>query len=217
MQAVMRMPFVAKCKVWARVALAGLMGALVPMLVLMPVAGCSQATTTQIVQKVQQWAPSIDAGVDTVAATIEMLAPADAIILQVATTGIDALAVQVEALCKAYLANPTAGVLAQIQTAVNTLEQTVNNATLQAAGIKDAESQRLAVAALKGLATVTSVVFGLIQTTETHAQLRAFAEQDTIKLASVRPYMDAGLLQTAALDNGVTVDQFFAFETAHGF
>jgi poly-gamma-glutamate capsule biosynthesis protein CapA/YwtB (metallophosphatase superfamily) len=182
--------------------------------------GCTPAqkqTTLQVITAVNARLPEVTAAADTVAATIAALAPADAALIAVCDTGFDTVAKTLQALTASYIANPSASTLAQIQAAINTLESTLNTATLNVVGIKDAASQKLALAALKGLLTVVTVVFAMIAPTESVAQLEALRETNTIHLARLRPYLDERELQQAAAESGVDLDKTFRQAEAFGF
>lgn len=182
--------------------------------------GCTPAqkqTTMQIAVSVNAHLPSVVAAADTVAAVVASLDPASALIIQPADVAFDTLAKTVQALLTSYIANPTASVLQQIQTAINTLESTVNTAVLAAAGIKNSSSQALALAALKGLLTVVTIVFALISQTETVAMLKQLRDTNTIHLALMRPYMDKVVLDQAAADTGMDLNKSFEVAEAHGF
>ena len=100
-----------------------------------------------------------------------------------------------------------------------------NSALLQVAGIKDPASQKLALVAINGIATVLNTILGLVESISTKAQITAMAAQVRVTLAQVRPLMDQGALQASAdrvshdlqLPQPVTVDQFFAYEAQAGF
>jgi hypothetical protein len=184
------------------------------------VEGCTPAqkqTTLQVVTAINQHIPEVVAAADTVAATVELLDPASAALLSVGDATFDTLAKTLQVLTAAYIANPNASTLQQIQTAINTLESNINTATLNAVGIKDVESQRLAVAALHGLLTVVTIVFGMIAPTESVTMLYQLRSTGTIHLAQVRPYMDAGELAAAGKADGVDVNEMFKTAEAFGF
>lgn len=168
--------------------------------------GCTakqKQTTVQIIQQINTHIPEVVAAADTVAATIAALTPAEAALIAVCDGGFDAAAKTLQALTAAYLANPSASILQQIQDAINSLEAAINTATLNAFGIKNTVSQNLALAALKGLLTVVTVVFGLISQTETTAQLQALAATGTMHLAELRPYMDEHELERFAREREI--------------
>ncbi len=190
--------------------------------------GCTdqqKQTTVQVVTNINAQIPAVIAGADTVAATLTAILPADALIIGVSSTAFDTAAKLVQSLTTAYLANPNADTLTQLQTAVATLEASVNTATLNAVKITNPTSQALALAALKGLLTVVSIVFGMIQATMTKAQVSALAATNMIHLALMRKYMDERVLEQAANDYlprlpftpvKVQVDGFFSYEAAVG-
>lgn len=181
---------------------------------------CSQATGSKVAQDIVNFAPALTSAVNTINATVSSLSPQAAPIFAVATAAFDAGATLVVSDAKAYLANPSASVLVNLQTAVTTLQQNANAALLQTAGIKDAQSLQLALAAINGLATVVSAILGLVQTVSTKAQLRVMAAQSPIKLATVRRLMDQQRMEAMARtyqSDGVSVDGYFAAEAAAGF
>ena len=181
--------------------------------------GCTpaqQQTTLQVVTEINTHIPEVVDGAATVAATLAALVPADAAIIGVADAAFTAGAATLKALTAAYIANPSATVLAQIQNAIATLEGQINTATLNAVGIKDTRLQNTVLAALKGLLTIVTVVFGVIAPTLSTAQLHQLRESGTIHLAKVRPYMDQQRLQQEADADGVDLNKAFRLATAAG-
>lgn len=190
---------------------------IVPILALSGCTAGQKQTTLQVVTAINSYTPSIVAAADTVAATLAMLAPADAAAIAIGDTAFDTAAKLIQSLAASYIKAPDATILTQLQTAVNTLESQINTATLNAAGIKDAASQRLALAALKGILTAVTIVFGLISQTETTAMLIQLRNTDTIHLAQVRAYMDENQLQVAANDTGMDLNKSFEVAESNGF
>jgi hypothetical protein len=162
--------------------------ALIALLLPLPLAGgCSG---TAVAQDIVNWTPALQSAVATVDSTAALLAPADAPIFMAATVGFDAASNLLVAQAKAYLANPTASVLAQLQAQVVTFQQQVNAALLAAAKITNTASQQHALACIQGVATIVSAVFALVQSISGKVALAQMAAQSTIKLAAVQPYMD---------------------------
>ena len=83
-------------------------------------------------QDIVNWTPALQSAVATVDSTAALLAPADAPLFAAATVGFDAASNLLMAQAKAYLANPSASALAQLQNQVVILQQQVNAALLQA-------------------------------------------------------------------------------------
>jgi hypothetical protein len=179
--------------------------------------GCSQQAGVTIAQDIDNWTPALVTAVNTITATGAMLDPVASPIFSVATAGFDAAATLVKQYADAYLKNPSASVLVNLQTAVMTLQQSANQALLQAAGIKDASSQKLALSAINGVATIVAVLLGLVQTISSKAELRTMRDAAGIKYAAVRRLMDGHGLEQAASSQGVTVDGFFGYEARAGF
>jgi hypothetical protein len=168
----------AKLGVWALIAL------LLPLPFL---AGCSGVT---VAHDIVNWTPALESAVATVDSTAALLAPADAPIFTAATIGFDAASNLLVAQAKAYLVNPTAGTLAQIQTQVVTFQQQVNAALLQSVKIVDPASQKHALAAVQAVATIVGVLLSLVESISSKASLAQMAANSTIKQAAVQPLLD---------------------------
>ena len=162
--------------------------ALISLLLPLPfMAGCSAVT---VAQDIVNWTPALQSAVATVDSTAALLAPQDAPIFAAATVGFDAASNLLVAQAKAYLANPGAGTLAQMQAQVVTFQQQVNASLLKAAKITNTASQQHALAAIQGVATIVTAIFALVQTISSKAQVAQMAAESTIKLAEVRPLLD---------------------------
>ena len=153
----------------------------------LPVAGCSPATAAQ---DIVNWMPTLQSVVGVADSTGAVLDPEAAPIFAAATQRFDALSNALAVVAKAYLANPSAGTLAQLQISVYSFRQTVNAALLQAAGIKDSKSQQKALADINAVATVINAIFAIVASISSPKQVAAMAAASTIKLAAVQPYLD---------------------------
>ena len=170
----------AKLGAWALIAL------LLPLLF---VSGCSGKS---VAQDIVNWTPALQSAVATVDSTAALLAPVDAPIFVAATVGFDAASNLLDAQAKAYLANPSAGVLAQLQSQIVTFQQQVNSALLQAARIADSASQTHALAAIQGVGTIVSTLLALIQSVSSKVAVAQMAAHSRLKLAQVRSYRNEG-------------------------
>jgi hypothetical protein len=158
--------------------------------------GCSGVT---VAQDIVNWTPALQSAVATVDSTAALLAPADAPIFTAATIGFDVASTLLVTQAKAYLANPSASILAQIQSQIVTFQQQVNASVLQAAKIGDPASQKHALSAIQAVATVVSAMLSLVQSVSSKAAVAQMAARSTIKLAVVDPYLDhAQAAQTVA-------------------
>jgi hypothetical protein len=153
------------------------------------VSGCSGKG---VAQDIVNWTPALQSAVATVDSTAALLAPADAPIFAAATVGFDAASNLLVAQAKAYLANPSASVLAQLQNQIVIFQQQVNSALLQAARIVDSASQTYALAAIQGVGTIVSAILALVQSVSSKVAVAQMASQSTIKLADVRAYRNEG-------------------------
>jgi hypothetical protein len=164
--------------------------ALIALLLQLPfTTGCSG---TSVAQNIVNWTPALRSAVATVDSTASLLDPLEAPIFTTATLGFDAASNVLVAQAKAYLANPTASVLQQLQTAAVAFQQQVNASLLQAARITNPNSQQQVLNAINAVATVVSAMLALVMSISSKAAVARMAAQSTIKLASVRPYMDEG-------------------------
>ena len=176
--------------------------ALIALLLPLPfMTGCS---ATSVAQDIVNWTPALQSAVATVDSTAALLAPADAPLFAAATTGFNAASNLLVNQAKAYLANPSAGILAGIQNQIVTFQQQVNASLLQAAKIVDPASQKHALAAVQAVATVVSAIFALVQSISSKAAVAQMAAHSTIKLAAVQPWLDRSqAARTVAAHYGV--------------
>ncbi len=123
--------------------------------------------------------------VATVDSTAGLLAPADAPLFAAATIGFDAASNLMVAQAKAYLVNPTAGTLAQMQIQIVTLQQHVNIALLQVAKISNPASQQHALVAIQGVGTIVSSILALVQSISSNAAVAHMASLSTVKMSAV--------------------------------
>jgi hypothetical protein len=150
-------------------------------------AGCNG---TQVAQDIVNWTPALQQAVATVDSTGSLLAPADAPIFMAATAAFYAASNLLVAQCNAYLANPTASVLAQLQTQVVTFEQQVNASLLQAAKIVNPQSQQQALAAIQGVGTIVAAILALVSSISTPAAKAQMAAAAKIKISEVELLVD---------------------------
>ena len=168
----------AKLGVWALISL------------LLPLPFMSGCSGKSVAQDIVNWTPTLESAVATVDTTAALLAPADAPIFAAATVGFDAACNVLVAQAKAYLANPNASVLAQLQAAVVLLQQQVNTSLLKAARITNPDSQTHALNALNAVGTAVTAILALVQSVSSKAQVARMAADSTVKLAMVRPSLD---------------------------
>ena len=166
------------------------LGAWMLIALMIPLPWMQGCTATGVAQDIVNWTPALQSAVATVDSTASLLAPADAPIFTAATVGFDAASNLLAAQAKAYLANPSAGVLAALQSQIVTFQQQVNTALLQAARIVDAKSQQHAMAVIQGVATIVNAILPLVESISTKAQVAQMASQAGVKLAMVRPFLD---------------------------
>ena len=165
--------------------------ALIALLLPLPfLSGCSGVT---VAQDIVNWTPTLQSAVATVDTTAALLAPADAPVFAAATVGFDVASNLLVVQAKAYLANPGASTLAQLQNQVVTFQQQVNAALLQAGRIVNPASQQHALSAIQAVATIVTAMLSLVQSVSSKAAVAQMAARSTVKSASIDRYMDAEL------------------------
>jgi len=145
---------------------------------------------TSVAQDIVNWTPSLQSAVATVDSAAALLAPADAPVFSAATVGFDAASNLLVVQAKAYLANPGATTLAQLQTQVVTFEQQVNEALLAAAKIVNPASQQHALAVIQAVATIVTAILALVQSISSKVAVARMAAESGIKLAAVQSYLN---------------------------
>jgi hypothetical protein len=152
--------------------------------------GCSEA---KVAQEIVNWTPALQSAVAAVDSSGAILDPVAAPVFAAATAGFDAASNLLVAQARAYLTNPSASVLAQLQTAVVTLQQQVNASLLTAARITSPGSQQQALNAINAVGTVVNAMLALVQSVSSKTAVAQMAAQAPIKLAAVRMQMSPGL------------------------
>jgi hypothetical protein len=149
-------------------------------------AGCSG---TSIAKDIVNWTPSLDSAAQTIAAIDPVLLPEAA--------GFVAVTQLVDSAAQAYLKNPSASALAQLQAQITNAQQKVNAALLSAAGIGSKTVQQQVLAALNTYGTIANTLLALVSSISSKTAVAVMATRSTVKLAQVLPYLDRR--QAAAL------------------
>ncbi len=149
--------------------------------------GCSGVS---VAEDIVNWTPTLESAVATVDSTASLLAPADAPLFSAATNGFDAASNLLVAQAKAYLANPTASALQQLQSQVVTFQQQVSAALLQAARIVDPHSQAHALSVLQAVAIIVNTILALVASISSKAAVTKMSAATGVKLSMLRPYLD---------------------------
>jgi hypothetical protein len=162
--------------------------ALIALLLPLPfIGGCSETT---VAQNVVNWTPALQSAVASVNSTGALFAPQDAQVFTAATAGFDAASNVMVAQAKAYLANPTASTLAQLQNQIVVLQNQVNTSLFEAARIVNPASQQHALSTIQAVGTVVSAILALVQTVSSKSGVAQMAAHSTVKMAAVRQYLN---------------------------
>ena len=164
------------------------LGAWVLIALLMPlpfVGGCSATT---VAQNIVNWTPELQSALTSMDSAGALLAPADAKVFAAATAGFDAASNLLSAQAEAYLADPSANNLAQLQNQIVVLEQQVNTAMLQAARIMNPASQQHALATIQSVGTVVIAILALVQSVSSNAEVKQMAARSTVKIVDMQAY-----------------------------
>jgi len=151
------------------------------------ISGCSQTT---VAKNIVNWTPTLQTAVAALNSTAAQLDPGDAPIFTAATAGFDAASNLLVSQAKAYLANPSASILAQMQAQVVVFQQQVNSALLQTARIVNSSSRQRALASVQAVATAVTAILALIQSVSSKQAVARMAAASAIKLAAVSPYVN---------------------------
>jgi len=162
--------------------------ALIALLMPLPFLGGCSATT--VAQNIVGWTPALESAVASVDSAGAVLSPGDGPVYAAATSGFDAAAELLIAQAKAYLANPSAGSLAQMQVQVVVLQQQVNTAMLQAVRIANPASQQHALAAIQAVGTIVTAMLVLVQSVSSKSAVAQMAAASKVKMSAVLPLVD---------------------------
>ncbi len=166
------------------------LGAWMLIALLIPLPWMQGCSAISVAQDIVNWTPALQSAVATVDSTASLLAPVDAPIFSAATQGFDAASNLLVAQAKAYLANPSASALQQLQTQVVTFQQQVSAALLQAAKIVDPNSQSHALSVIQAVATIAGTILALVASISSKAEVSNMSAQTGIKLSMLRPYLN---------------------------
>ncbi len=169
------------------------LGAWALIAVLLPTIFVSGCSGVNVAQNIVNWTPTLQSAVAAVDSTAAILDPAAAPIFTVATVGFEAASTLLVSQAKAYLANPSATLLSQLQAQVVNFQQQVNASLLAAARIVNPASQQHALAVIQMVATAVNAIFALIEQISGKIALAQMATSATITLAMVEPYRNREL------------------------
>lgn len=159
---------------------------------LLPLPWLTGCSGTSVAEQIVNWTPALQSAVATVDSTAALLAPADAPVFAAATNGFAAASNLLVAQARAYLANPSAGALQQLQTQVVTFQQQVSSGLLAAARIVDPNSQSHALTAIEAVATISNSILSLVASISSKAAVAKMSSATGVKLAMLQPYLDNG-------------------------
>lgn len=149
--------------------------------------GCTGKT---VAQDIVSWTPALQSAVAALDSTAAVLSPQNEPAFAAITAGFDAASNVLVVQAKAYLANPNAGTLAQLQMQVVTFQQQVNAALLTAAGIVNPTSRQKALLAVQAVATAVAAILALVQSVSSGQAVAAMAAASAIKTAEVEPLLN---------------------------
>jgi hypothetical protein len=159
-------------------------------MLLLPLPWLEGCNAKDVAKEIVNWTPSLQSAIATVDSTAILLAPEDEPIFAAATADFDAAANLLTTQARAYLVNPTANALAQLQNQVVAFQQQVNSALLKAARIFDAASQRHAMTAIQAVATIVTAILSLVQSISSKAEVAQMAAMSPIKFTDIEPFIN---------------------------
>lgn len=144
---------------------------------------------TTVAQNIVNRTPALQSAVTSADSAAAVLSPGDATVFATATAGFDIAAESLIAQAKAYLANPSARTLAQIQVQVVVLQQQENAAMLQTARIVNPASQQYALVVIEAVGTVVAML-SLVQWVSSKQAVAQMAKASTVKMSEVLPLVN---------------------------
>lgn len=154
------------------------------MLGIVPTVGCSGQS---VAQQIVGWTPFIDSALTTLGSVAGSLAPQDSVIIDPVVTDLVTAQNLLKNQAQAYLANPTAGVLAQLQAQAVTFQQSLNSAVLTALKITNSDSQKRIIAQIQVVLTGATAVLALLQTIKGNTLT---VTTGSVTTSQVLPYLD---------------------------
>jgi len=182
--------------------------------------GCTQQQQTDtkvVVAKIAQYEPEAQLAIDTIASVVATLAPADAVIVNLAMPIVDADLVSIKNLCATYAATPNNGTLASIKSTIEAMLSQNADQFLAANKITDPKSVASVKVALAGFRTILLLMDGVLQTTQTPVQNAAAAQARTMKLKELEPFLNQQDKQKIELATGHSFHTVMAYEESLGF
>ncbi len=178
------------------------------LLVVLPVTGCAtnQANINVAVTDIYKWAPVVSSDATALLTDVASFNPSDAALIQTLITQIQSDVAPLQSLCKAYLAHPTAGVLAQIAAVVNSANTATSSALLASLHIKDPNSQLIAKGILQTIATALTIITTYVTSVGLTAQITlpvGFEFDHGMALSSLSGAKSEGLLPNTATESQV--------------
>lgn len=165
----------------------------------LPIAGCNGSA---VAQDIVNWTPALETAVATAASVCPAIDPAAAPACMAASAAFKVFGDAAVLQAKAYLANPNATTLQVLQTAIVTLQQSVNANMLQAARIVDPASQQRVLALVNAVGTVAEAMLALVLSITAKTSAAKMAATAPLKISMVQPLMrknEADTIQTVAL------------------
>ena len=154
------------------------------MLGIVPTVGCSGQS---VAQQIVGWTPFIDSALTTLGSGAGSLSPQDSVIIDPVVTALVTSQNLLKNQAQAYLANPTAGVLAQLQAQAVTFQQSLNSAVLTALKITNSDSQKRIIAQIQVVLTGATAVLALLQTIKGNTLT---VTTGSVTTSQVLPYLD---------------------------
>jgi hypothetical protein len=154
------------------------------MLGIVPTVGCSGQS---VAQQIVGWTPFIDSALTTLGSVAGSLSPQDSVIIDPVVTALVTSQNLLKNQAQAYLANPTAGVLAQLQAQAVTFQQSLNSAVLTALKITNSDSQKRIIAQIQVVLTGATAVLALLQTIKGNTLT---VTTGSVTTSQVLPYLD---------------------------
>ena len=186
----------------------------------MVLTGCTvkqQADAKVVVAKIVSYEPEVALAVDSLASTVALFEPQDALLITAGEASFDAAFAALKVAADAYVATPNNGALASVRAALENVLAVNADQFLAAAKIHNPVSLAAAKAAIVGVREVLLLMDGALQTTQTTATNVATAQARTLKLKDVAPWVDEAGRDRVEAATGHSYRAVYSYETSLGY
>lgn len=149
------------------------------------ITGCTSQQVQTVANEIVAWLPAIDTGIASIDNLIVTFQPSDAATVAEINAALKTASTQFTAVANAYQSKPSASTLADLQAGIVALQQSTNQAVLDAYRVTDPASQAKILTAVNAVAAAANTVLALVASVSNKTQVQAMRQRATVKLSQV--------------------------------